>query len=346
MSWETRIINPTELNPYRRDLGAHDFSSLVEALINYQTANWPLLLESIQALAQASTKKIPLGHFDVFAQCNPKRITSTAARVDQASIQQRPCFLCDQNLPPEEKGLAYGQELVILCNPFPILKRHLSIVHRLHIEQAIAGRLEVMLDLAQDLSPEFFILYNGPQCGASAPDHLHLQACSRDGLPLENHVAMIQAHPERGVRRREILRADGVELFALENYHVNVLIYRGSDREMLAKWVYRTIEILAELTDKRPEPLINVIVTFDDPNWTISLFPRAKHRPACYYAEGDDKLLVSPGATDLAGCLVVPAEEHFRKIDPQAVKQIFSEVTIGEHLFCQLVKKLKEYIER
>jgi hypothetical protein len=245
-------------------------------------------------------------------------------------------------LPPEEKGLAYGEELTILCNPFPILNGHLSIVHRWHVEQAIAGRFESMLDLAKALASEFFILYNGPQCGASAPDHFHLQAASRQGLPLENHLALVQAHSEFSVRRREIFKTDGGELLTLENYHLNVLIYRGSNRAVLAEWFYRAIEILTELTGTKSEPLINVIVTFDDPGWTVYLFPRAKHRPACYYAEGDDKLLVSPGAMDLAGCIVVPVEEHFQKISPEAVKHIFSEVTLAEPPFSDLVKKLCE----
>ncbi|MBI3951330.1 MAG: DUF4922 domain-containing protein [Acidobacteria bacterium] len=340
MSWEERIIKETELDPYRRVLAATDLPSKVEALINHQTIHWSLLSEGIQALSQVIVKRIPLESFDVFAQFNPKRIVSTAAAVDKTSIQNRPCFLCEANLPPEEKGLAYGDAFVILCNPFPILDRHLSIVHKWHVPQAIAGRFETMLDLAKDLSPEFFVLYNGPQCGASAPDHFHLQAASRKGLPLEDHMALIRAHPELGARERGVLKTDGVEIFTLKNDHWNVLICRSSDREALTRWFYRIIEIMADLTGNRPEPLINLIVTFDEPDWTVYLFPRGKHRPACYYAEGDDKLLVSPGATDLAGCLVVPVEAHFQKIDAEAIKQIFSEVTLGGQLFSHLVKTL------
>lgn len=342
MTWETRIITETELSPYQLDPGATDLSSRIEALINHQRAHWPLLLEGIQGLAQASTKKIRLGSFDVLAQFNPKRITSTAAQVDKTSIRNRPCFLCDENLPPEEKGLAYGEELVILCNPFPIVNQHLSLVHQRHIEQAIAGHFETMLDVARDLSPEFFALYNGPQCGASVPDHFHLQAGSREGLPLENHLALIREHSELGVRQREIFKADSVELFVLENYHLNVLIYRSSNREGLIQWFYKTLDILAQITRVGSEPLINVIVASDDPGWTVYLFPRAKHRPTCYYAEGDAKLLVSPGATDLAGLLVVPVEEHFRRISSEAVKQIFSEVTLEPQVFSELSRRLSE----
>jgi hypothetical protein len=239
-------------------------------------------------------------------------------------------------LPPEEKGLAYGDDLVILCNPFPIVRNHLSIVHRCHVEQTMAGRFERVLDLAKELAPDLFVLYNGPQCGASAPDHFHVQAGARQGLPLESHAARI--------RERVVARADGVQLLTPDEYHLNLLIYRGSNRPALARWFYQTIDILAELTASPAEPLINLIMTFDHPNWTIYLFPRAKHRPACYFAEGDDKLLVSPGAIDVAGYVVVPVEAHFQRIDATAVKQIFSEVTLMPEVYTKLISKLEQSV--
>lgn len=353
MSWESRIIEDGELRPYGREFGADDLPWRVEALLDHQTANWPLLREGIRSLSRIVTQRIPLGRFEILAQFNSQRLTSAAARVDRESVRNRPCFLCAENLPPEEKGLAYGEAFVILPNPAPILDRHLSIVHRQHIEQAIADHFEVMLDLAKDLSPAFFVLYNGPQCGASAPDHLHFQACAREGLLIEHHLKAIETEPGLSVHRREVITKKGIELFALDDYHLRVLIYRGSHRKMLVAWFYETLNILADLTGKRPEPLINVIVCAgdradhmfsEDRGWTVYLFPRAKHRPSCYYAEGEHKLMVSPGALDLAGCLVVPVEEHFRKISPARVQQIFSEVTLGSRAFSQLVQKLRERI--
>ncbi len=351
MSWASRIIEDIELRPFWRDLGANELSSRVEALLNHQKANWPLLREGTQNLSQVVTRRIPLGRFEILAQFNPQRLTSAAAPVDRESVRNRPCFLCAENLPPEEKGLAYGEAFVILPNPAPILDRHLSIVHRQHIEQAIADHFEVMLDLAKDLSPAYFVLYNGPQCGASAPDHLHFQACTREGLLIERHLEAIETDPGLSVHRHEVVTTTEIELLALEDYHLSVLIYRGSHRKMLAGWFYETLKILADLTGKQPEPLINVVVCAGDRSghifskdrgWTVYLFPRAQHRPSCYYAEGEDKLMVSPGALDLVGCLVVPVEEHFRKVGPEVARQIFSEVTLGEPLFSHLVRKLKE----
>ncbi len=342
MNWESRIIGDTELRPYRCYPAATNLASTVQSLISHQAAHWPLLTQGMEALAHVSTKRISLGDFDVVAQFNPRRIASTAAAVDKSSIQNRPCFLCGKNLPPEEKGIAYGEEFMILCNPFPILNQHLTIVHRRHIEQAIAGRFETMLDVAKDLSPDFFVLYNGPQCGASAPDHFHLQAALRKGLPLETHLALIGNRSDLDICQQEILKTDDAQLFWLEKYHLNALIYRGSRREALIKCFYRAVDILTEATGTHPEPLVNVIATFDDPAWTVVLFPRAKHRPACYYAEDENQLLVSPGAVDLAGWLVVPLEAHFQKIDSASVKQIFAEVTLEPRVFSDLLQTLSQ----
>lgn len=332
MPWDTRILSHAELSAFAQTMHPMDWPSQVKALIHHQIAQWPLLADGVEALSHVLLKTLWLSGYYMFAQFNPKRLASASAAVDAVSVQRRPCFLCDTNLPAEEKGLAYGDDLVILCNPFPIVRDHLSIVHRCHLEQTIIGRFERVLDLAKDLSPDWFVLYNGPQCGASAPDHFHLQAGARSGLPLERHLPQM--------RMRSIAHADGVHVMTPDQYHLNLLIARSANHQALAGWFYQTLTLLTELTASHAEPLINLIVTFDRSNWHVYLFPRAKHRPACYFAEGDDKLLISPGAIDLAGYLVVPIEAHFHRIDAPTVKQIFSEVTLWPNVFAQLMKRL------
>jgi hypothetical protein len=350
MVWKMRIVSQAELKPYLRDGGQDHLLTQVDALIKQQKATWPQLQEGYEGLTWVLLKRIALGDFYVWAQYNPRRIKSTAAATDRVSIQQRPCFLCAENLPPEEKGLAYGENLVILCNPFPIVDHHLSIVHRRHIEQTILGHFETMLDLAFDLSRDYFVLYNGPKCGASAPDHLHFQAgrISRpdslihprlpEGLPIVDHRKTIEGQRHKSV----IINTTGLEVFSPRNYHVKVLIARGQNRERLADWFYQTLAVLAEATGTDREPMINLIVTHDGQAWTAYLFPRSKHRPACYFAEGEARLTVSPAAIDLAGWLVVPIEEHFQKINSEVVKQIFSEVTLADGPFGQVAGKLKK----
>lgn len=339
MNWDERIISGEELSRYLNGSDGRNLAARVSAMIEQQRANWPLLREGYTALAQIETKRIPVADSAVVVQHNPKRIRSTAAAVDKTSLEKRPCFLCSENLPVEEKGIAYGSELVILCNPFPILDRHLSIVHRKHIEQKIEGNIETLLGLAADLSPEYFVLYNGPRCGASAPDHLHFQACSRKLLPVEQELEACAPAEEAHCSVCEETRRDSFELFSLEGSGRSVIVFRGNDCAEVAEWFYR---VLDELPRDREEiePMINVICTFESGTYTLYLFPRKRHRPACFFAEGNERLLVSPGAIDMAGVVVVPEREHFAKLGREQMEAIYSEVSFDDATVNEILERV------
>jgi ATP adenylyltransferase/5',5'''-P-1,P-4-tetraphosphate phosphorylase II len=181
----------------------------VEALFKRQMQTWPLLAKGIEGLAQAKTRRVQIDWFDLFIRHIPHRIGSTTAPVDSESLAKRPCFLCAENLPPEEEGLRLDSDFTIYCNPFPIVDRHLTIAHRKHGPQRIANRFGNMLDLAEAL-PGYFVCYNGPECGASAPDHMHFQAGSRGLFPIERDSA-------------------GLTGVTIPRYGRNVLLLRGGD---------------------------------------------------------------------------------------------------------------------
>src|SRR5262249_2008985 len=159
--------------------------------------SWPRLARGVEGLAQAQTRSVRIGWFDVFVRHIPHRVGSATAAVDPESIAKRPCFLCEPNLDPEERGIPFGTDYVIYCNPFPIVPRHLSIMDREHGSQHIDGEVGAMLDIALAL-PGYFVIYNGPECGASAPDHMHFQAGLRDLFPIETDTAGV-----RGVAVRD-----------------------------------------------------------------------------------------------------------------------------------------------
>jgi (2Fe-2S) ferredoxin len=217
-----------------------------------------------------------------------------------------------------------------------VLDRHLSIAHREHRPQKIEGNLDVLLSLARDLGSSYFALYNGPESGASAPAHLHFQACSRELLPIEQKLFEDEpALVEDCAYCEETARAT-FELFTLGGVGRSVVVFRGGNREEVAHWIYQVIGELARQTDK-PEPLLNIICTYDPKLWTVYLFPRAKHRPACFFADGEQQLLVSPGAIDMAGVVVVPERAHYDKIDGQQIAAIFSEVSLNGELVNDLI---------
>ena len=288
----------------------------IEQLFRSQLRVWPRLQRGVEGLAQAQTRPVRIDWFDVFIRHIPHRVTSTTAAVDRESIAKRPCFLC--NLDPEEEGIEFVDDFTIYFNPFPIVERHLTIVHREHTLQRIEGQFGNMLDIAAAL-PGYFVIYNGPECGASAPDHMHFQAGLRTLFPIEKDTA----------------RLNGL---TVPGYARNVLLFRGTDRSKLIDRVDRAIESLAQVTGKRPEPLINIAVFFEEKQWTSYLLPRGKHRPAVFHT---GELTVSPATIDLCGIFVVPLAKDFERINSQSIAAIFREVTLPDEQFRDVAATLE-----
>jgi hypothetical protein len=290
----------------------------VEALFQRQVQAWPLLAKGLKGLAQAQTRAVRIDASEIFIRHIPHRIGSTTAAVDRESIAHRPCFLCSENLPAEEEGLPFGAEFAIYCNPFPIVDRHLTIAHKTHTPQHIVSQFGNMLDLAAAL-PGYFIIYNGPECGASAPDHLHFQAGSRNLFPVERDTA-------------------GLPGPTVPNYARRTLLFRGRDRPLLIDRVEAAIDLLARTTGKTTEPLVNLAAFRDRDVWVTYLFPRQKHRPEVFYT---GELTVSPATIDLCGIFVVPLERDFQKITGDAIAAIFREITLPEDQFNEVVAGLE-----
>jgi len=295
----------------------HEIAANVEQLFQNQLATWPRLARGVEGLAQAQTRAARIGWFDVFIRHIPHRVASTTAAVDAESISKRPCFLCPANLDREQRGIPFGEEYMIYCNPFPIVDLHLTLVHRQHRRQRIQGEIGTMLDMAEAL-PQFFVIYNGPECGASAPDHMHFQAGSRVFFPIEQDLAAIA-----GVAVRDYVRS--------------VILLRDSSRMQLEDRLTRAIESLAAVTARRPEPLLNIAAFFRDGTWTVCLFPRSKHRPDVYHSGA---LTVSPASIDLCGIFVVPFEKDFAKISAEDIAAIFQEVTLQDGMFEEVTARL------
>jgi Domain of unknown function (DUF4922) len=290
----------------------------IEELFDRQLLVWPQLARGVEGLAKAKTRAIKIDWFDIHVRHIPHRMASTTAQVDRESVARRPCFLCAANLPAEEEGLRFDDDFTIYCNPFPIVDRHLTIAHREHGSQRIANQFGNMLDLASRL-PGYFVVYNGPECGASAPDHMHFQAGSRRLFPIEQDTA-------------------GMTGVSVPNYARNVLLLRGGDRSAVIDRMDRAIDLLADATGKRPEPLVNIAVFHEKGEWVAYLFPRGKHRPQVF---NTGELTVSPASIDLCGIFVVPLPHDFDRISGEAIAAIFREVTLPDDQFREVARKLE-----
>ena len=341
MTWDDRILTDRELREFLRPETTPPLAGLVEALVGYHKQAWPMLRDGYHAMERAALKRVDVDGSFVLVQHNPGRIRSTAARVDKESVAARDCFLCPDRLPPEEKGIAYGEEFILLCNPLPVLEQHLSVVHRDHVAQSIWNNFEVLLQLAFDLGRDYIALYNGPECGASAPDHLHFQVCRRSSLPIESALRATEEPPAETCDICDRQPRDDFELLTLGDGGRAAIVFQATIAQRLSTWLYETLGELARRS-QRSEPMVNLLCTHDGKKWTAVLFPRVRHRPTCFYEDAPNQILISPGAIDMAGVLVVPHREHFERIGPDDVQTIFGEVSMAENEVNDVVERVCE----
>jgi hypothetical protein len=312
MSWEDVLqIDPGADEPLR---------PRIDFLFAQQRATWPALREGEAALSQLQRKQLSSEGESIVVQLNPARRRSTLARTDAKAVAARACFLCPENMPAEERGVEFD-DLVVLPNPYPILPLHCTIAGRGHKPQQLAGRVGTFLRLAESIGPDMVALYNGPRCGASAPDHFHLQATSADNIPILSQLARFD--PKRFVT-------------AHSSFGRNMLIFRGTNAAEVQANIKRAIAALGDIKDSTDEPMVNLLGHSQADGHTVVLFPRATHRPACYFATGSDKLSISPAVLEMCGLLVATEPEHFDRIDAATAKSIYEEVSLGAEEFDQL----------
>ncbi|MBP1641171.1 MAG: hypothetical protein H6Q17_2754 [Bacteroidetes bacterium] len=307
----------------------------VYGLLDQQIAVWELPKRHYMALNKVETKTMKVGGVEMTVQFNPSRIVSSAAKVDVTSIKERKCFLCKAHLPQEQEGIPFGNGYLILVNPFPIFPRHFTIPALEHTDQLIRTRLGDMLDVARELNG-CVIFYNGPKCGASAPDHMHFQAGNRGFLPLEkNWNSVYREQAEVIVDHSEI------KVSRLPYYPHAALALESMDKEAM-KQQFEKIYSLLTVPQDSPEPMLNLLCRFEDGLWTLWVFPRKLHRPWQYFAEGDDNLLISPASVDLGGVFITPLEKDFEKITSTDIEDILRQISMDADEFDLLCSRLKE----
>lgn len=310
-------------------------NSRINSLLAGQLASWETARDNYAALSRVRVKELNVNGIPYKVQFNPARMASSVARVDARSIQERKCFLCPTNLPPAQKGIPFGGHYTILVNPFPIFRRHLTIPEKEHLPQRIAVRFGDMLDLAQALS-EYTIFYNGPKCGASAPDHAHFQAGNKGFLPIEKDW--------REQVAGKIIDHEKSALFYLNDAPRTTLVIETAEKRIAMKLfdiVYQSLPVKSG----EEEPMMNVLAMYEHSKWIVFIFPRALHRPSCYTAPGEANLLCSPASVDLGGAFITPVEKDFMKITAEDIERILSEVCLSEADFDRLRERIKELKE-
>ncbi|MBR6247300.1 MAG: DUF4922 domain-containing protein [Bacteroidales bacterium] len=324
----------------------------ISKFISDQLSVWSEAAAAFRALKKADVREVQVNGLTVRLQYNPGRIRSSAAKVDSASIKARKCFLCAENRPPQQRALPFegrkGRKYHILVNPYPIFPSHLTIVRDRHVDQSIWHQYVDMMDLARRY-PGLTVFYNGPRCGASAPDHLHFQACPSGLMPLEREADSLmdviasryggRTVPigEETVTVPDSIASDisyigsvqEAQVFHYKHFTRGVFILRARTSKSMAKLFYRLLDS-APIPEGDKEPMFNALTWCHASEYRAIVFFRAAHRSRHFYAEGPDHLTMSPGCADMAGLFIVPDAEQFARVDSRLLEEILGDVSVSE----------------
>ena len=267
-------------------------------------------------------------------QWNPARIVSTGAKIDKKTLGERPCFLCDKNRPKEQMSKQIDEKFHLLVNPFPILPVHFTIPARKHQPQLIYKNYGEMHRFIS-LHSELMVFYNGPKCGASAPDHLHFQAGTNGILPLQTNWQRLSRN------LTDVISLNDEEKIAVvRDFLVPAFVIISKSAESDEALFHRLYKAMPQRGDET-EPMMNIISWRKGEEFISVVIPREKHRPEAYFAEGDAQFVVSPGALDMSGLIITPREEDFRKLTEEKALSLLQECGVSEEKMNAIIAKLK-----
>ena len=319
-----KIISIDELSRFGQ---VSTFNEQAETLIRYQRDTWPLAGKNYLEIQNIKKKTFDFEHCRIVTQFNPERLRSSAANTDTESIAGRPCFLCLENLPEKQKGFLLLGKYLVLANPYPIFPVHLTISDTSHVPQLIEGRLTDLLRISRELT-NFIVFYNGPLCGASAPDHFHFQAAINGYMPIENEISEKTSEP--------ITVSEKVKISSSKNFLRRFIAIESKDKTALTDQfgaIYRELE----KRNQNPEPMMNILCRFVENKWQLIIFPRDKQRPCHFFLKDKNQIVVGPAAVELGGLMVLPRKEDFDKITREKIVEIYKDVTINDRDFKKVI---------
>ena len=310
----------------------------IHKFVGDQLSRWPLACDNFRALKNVLVREVEVNGLTVKLQYNPARMVSSAAKLTKEDIAKRKCFLCRENRPDNQIMIKFegrkGKKYHILVNPYPIFPDHLVIAMDRHTDQSIWKRYIDMLDMARKFSDLSFF-YNGPCCGASAPDHHHFQGVPKGLMPLENDV------DARLDEFEYLTSVQDARLYHYDKFATGIFVIRAETAKSAAKMFYRLLDC-AGTKEGDDEPRINLFTYWRNGEFRSIVVFRKCHRSHHYFSEGPDHLTMSPGCADMAGVFIVPVEEEYHKITPELLSDMLSEITIStdeeKHLIWRLTR--------
>ena len=298
----------------------------IDSLIHRQLEASPMFANNFKNMYSSELREVRFDGFSYTLQMNPARIQSATADITQKPDTNR-CFLCSGNLIEGQVAEDYTLAFLIAVNPFPLAENHITIISKLHQPQGIIKIVDSFVKMADDM-PDYAVFYNGPKCGASAPFHLHFQALKADALPVYNQIESLKTKAiQRSIYSGALIHKidDGTRRFVLIE----------ADNAFQAQYYIERVLHEVNRIYNTTEPEVNVGIVLRDGYYTITIFPREKHRPDEYF-RSENRILCSPGYADLAGLIPVCLRENFYSITDNDIRSIMRQVCISAERFAAL----------
>jgi len=319
------------MNQGRYDNGS---DNSLQRFFNRQLEKWDMARTNFRDLQNVETRQLDCGDNIIRVQHNPARVVSTGADISKAATANRPCFLCDCNLPPEQFDKDIDERFHLLVNPYPILPMHFTIPAKAHVPQTILNNYGEIYTILESF-PDLTVFYNGPRCGASAPDHAHLQAGKGGMIPLLTDWQRL------GRDLEPLLQNEHGSLSAMLNFVSPAFVIKSQSADEGIAMFDKLYNALPKQSDGS-EPMMNIVAWTEDNAFTSVVFPRRKHRPDCYYAQGDERMLVSPGALDMAGLIITPRKNDYMRMTPATAQSILHECAASDDDIRKTIKTIKQ----
>ncbi len=306
----------------------------IEMMYDRQLPSWQLAGDNYTALDRMLVRKVIVNDCDMIIQFNPCRTTSVTANINKS--HERPCFLCNENLPAEQLRMPLEINYQILVNPYPLFKHHYTIASTIHTPQRISGRVSDMLRLSKCFAP-YTLFYNGPYSGASAPMHMHFQMAEEGYMPVEKQW--------KHATRHEVMKCNHSYLGYIEELLRPIFVIEGETMEEIEVLFDRVYKALSQLSFNKEcdEPMMNLFARWEDNHYVLLIFPRSQHRPDCYYANDNTRHLISPGSVEMGGVFITINEHDYTTLSPEIISQIYSEVTPSQEDILNLLTHIKYY---
>ena len=305
----------------------------IELFFQSQIKEWDLLKQNYNSLNNLNTKKILIDSEEITLQHNPCRVKSTNAKIDESSIKKRACFLCEENLPLQQAKYPINKEFHLLCNPYPIFKNHYTIPLIKHNKQEINSYLIQYIDIIKKLE-NYVVFYNGPKCGASAPDHMHFQAIPHNSISLFNFC------------KKQVLKNNSKHILyssktikCFESALSKFIYLESRDLSEIIN-SFRFLYNILPIMENEYEPRMNILSRFYDNKWEIIIIPRKEHRPKEFFYKDAKQIKISPASIDFSGVIIIPDDSNFHSINANTLKKIYSQLIYNSSEFSEIIHKI------